>query len=460
MPGRLGIRQRQPDSECAVGKRKLSRIGRMSRFASLGWPDLPSDPQATVMKPRYCLIVIQLVLIAARCGADDEVWHVSGRVVDSEGRAVAAAGVSSYWSANGVSGDEFRALLKQKDIQKNLKKLWSHEGQMEPLLRPTKTDARGAFTVNLKANDYKFYVIDKDRKRGAIVTVDSMHPPENVDVVLEPLVRVHGVIRLASRNQPLSWTSVLVSLPLNERFPLGRDRLAICGSFESRFEFWLPPGRYVLHANNDESPNAETVPDHAIAVTGDQPAVDVGTLVLAARPNRAELTDQSKLRGTWGDYTKHYGRKPPAWNISDARGVDKDVRISDFKGKWVLLYLWSATCVPCLKNGLPNLIEFHETHAEYRDQYAILALCLSKDGDIETIEKLDRQLEPVVKNVWRQPLPFPVLLDSTFKSWENFGLDGVGHLLLIDPAGSLVKGGQKTLSRHLRNREMPGAPRN
>jgi hypothetical protein len=35
-----------------------------------------------------------------------------------------------------------------------------------------------------------------------------------------------------------------------------------------------------------------------------------------------------------------YGKEPPAWNVTGARGVGKDVKLSDFKGKWVLLEFW------------------------------------------------------------------------------------------------------------------------
>jgi hypothetical protein len=37
---------------------------------------------------------------------------------------------------------------------------------------------------------------------------------------------------------------------------------------------------------------------------------------------------------------KHKGRELPPWTISDARGVPKTVKYSDFKGKWVLLEFW------------------------------------------------------------------------------------------------------------------------
>ena len=45
-----------------------------------------------------------------------------------------------------------------------------------------------------------------------------------------------------------------------------------------------------------------------------------------------------------------------------------------------------------------------------------------------------------MKNVWDgKTLPFPVLLDPTFKTWETFGIDGLGTTILIDPRATWPK---------------------
>lgn len=37
---------------------------------------------------------------------------------------------------------------------------------------------------------------------------------------------------------------------------------------------------------------------------------------------------------------RHYGKEPPAWNVTAARGLDKTVKLEGFRGKWVLLEFW------------------------------------------------------------------------------------------------------------------------
>ena len=77
---------------------------------------------------------------------------------------------------------------------------------------------------------------------------------------------------------------------------------------------------------------------------------------------------------------------------------------------------------------------------------------LDFSGTVKTIRELENHLEPVKKNVWGgKDLPFPVLLDNTFQTYERLGLEGsaVSNVLLINPEGKLVEGDLKTLEREL-----------
>ena len=142
-------------------------------------------------------------------------------------------------------------------------------------------------------------------------------------------------------------------------------------------------------------------------------------------------------------------------HITDARGINKDVQPSDFKGKWVLVDFWGFGCAPCLRQGLPNLVKFSEEHSAERDRFEILAVCIDPDGDLKSMAEVDRKLEPIIKHVWGgKGLPFPVLLDSTFQTWERYGLPGLGVVLLIDPQGNLVEGDEMVLAEKLKEREI------
>jgi thiol-disulfide isomerase/thioredoxin len=45
-------------------------------------------------------------------------------------------------------------------------------------------------------------------------------------------------------------------------------------------------------------------------------------------------------------------------------GIDgKEYRLSDFKGKWVLVNFWATWCPPCLEE-MPELEIFHSRHKD------------------------------------------------------------------------------------------------
>ena len=146
----------------------------------------------------------------------------------------------------------------------------------------------------------------------------------------------------------------------------------------------------------------------------------------------------------------HYGEKPPQWHILDARGVSKDVQISDFKGKWLLVYFWGLPCYPCISRGIPNLMKFYEEHEAPRDRFEILVLYMDVEGEVKSVSELDKRLHAVIQNVWGKPLQFPVLLDPSFTTMERYGSPGFGTLILIDPQGNLVKGDETVLAVKLK----------
>jgi hypothetical protein len=404
------------------------------------------------------LTSVSLVLLAGTALAADDGWQLRGRVVDEAGRPVAGAAVSQFWSANGTGKRPDGTPL---DVAQpaELRELWGHVGQMEPRgPEPAITAADGSFALRVPRRYHAVMAMDASRKRAAIARIARSQENSPVEIQLAPAIRLKATFPIAGSQAAPAWTHVYILLPEDPTRPTDTFRIAHCGSFDARFEVSLPPGRYALDAYGESNVandliDLQAAPNREVTLTAEQRELDLGKLALEQR----ELGDcerrmiEAKRAGDWGDYKQHYGKSPPPWHVTAAEGVSKDVRLEDFRGKWILLYLWGIPCTNCLLDGLPKLTKFYEEHGDQRERFEIVALCTDCDSGLQSIADLDRALAPIVKNVWNgKTLPFPVLLDPTFETMKRYGVLGYGTLLLIDPQGKLVEGDEKTLAKLLK----------
>jgi AhpC/TSA family len=342
----------------------------------------------------------------------------------------------------------------------NVQLFWGNLGAMEPTggAQPTKTGPDGRFSIKDPDPYFAVMAMDPSRRHGGIALLPKIEGVEPLEIRLAPLVTVRGSFEGPGSGQEPSWTHVYVHLPEDPIRPLHSTRLVSCGSFEAKFEIRLPPGKYALQAYSQfadkDGLEGELVPDKPFVLGIERTDVDLGRLrFVPHRPYRETLEAKAKAEHSWSDYTQHYGEAPPRWHASDARGVSKDAQITNFRGKWVLNDFWGLGCRPCLSQGLPKLMRFYEEHAAQRDQFEILSICIDYDGELKSMADVDRALAPIVKHVWGgKTLPFPILLDPTFKTWERFGLPGLGTVILIDPEGKLTKGDEAVLAEKLKER--------
>ena len=87
-------------------------------------------------------------------------------------------------------------------------------------------------------------------------------------------------------------------------------------------------------------------------------------------------------------------------------------------------------------------MEFQTAHEAQRDQFVVLAF---HDQTAKSFAELDEKLKPVIEKQWKgKSLPFPILLDATATTVRAYGIQGYPTVLLIDPEGRIVKGGNET----------------
>jgi hypothetical protein len=399
-------------------------------------------------------IVLLMSFFACASGAEDAP-KIRGTVVDGEGRPVAKAEVSPSWSPN----DWYDANGKLRDVKNPVenKKLWSNTGRMRPL--PTygvaTTDNLGHFVLALPDLQWENCIVayDASRKRGGIAALHGDNENSELVIHLQPLVHLHGKLRLAETGAVPDWLIFYAYLPPDERKPLAGREAAMCGSLDGNVSFMLPPGEYDLEAHTDpDSPGGSKVlkPEQLkVRLTETKLDYDLGTLRLYPHISCSAKTADAKQRGERGDYAKLFGKPLPPWHVVVARGISVDTKPGDLKGKWTLIYFFNFGCAHCLATGLPEAAQFYELNRDKRAQFEIIGFCADYSGELSTLELLERKLQPIVKNVWKgKDLPFPLLLDNSLTTYNTYGLPSFGPIL-IDPQGNLVKGELKELAEKI-----------
>lgn len=113
----------------------------------------------------------------------------------------------------------------------------------------------------------------------------------------------------------------------------------------------------------------------------------------------------------------------PDFALKDANG--NTVRLSDYKGKVVLLDFWATWCGPC-KVEIPWFIQFEQ---QYKDKgFAVLGVSMDEDGW--------NAVKPFIEE---HKMNYRVALGNDQVSELYGGLDSLPTTLLVDRSGRIAK---------------------
>ena len=140
----------------------------------------------------------------------------------------------------------------------------------------------------------------------------------------------------------------------------------------------------------------------------------------------------------------HYEKEPtqsveaerieaPDFMVYDNDG--KTVRLSDFKGKPVVLNFWASWCGPCRK----EMPDFQELYEVYGDDVTFMMINMT-DGKRETLD-LAREF------VANQELNLPIYFDLDYDVMSTYGVRSLPTTYVLDEEGYLIEGYRGMISK-------------
>ena len=123
----------------------------------------------------------------------------------------------------------------------------------------------------------------------------------------------------------------------------------------------------------------------------------------------------------------------PDFTVTDAEG--NAVKLSDFRGKGVVLNFWASWCGPC-KSEMPHFQTAYEQYGE--DVHFLMVNMSSAFGDSP---------EDANAILTENGYTFPVYYDTLTECAYGYGVTGIPMTFFIDKDGNLVSGKSGMISQ-------------
>ena len=142
--------------------------------------------------------------------------------------------------------------------------------------------------------------------------------------------------------------------------------------------------------------------------------------------------EATELPGETASATEERGSEAPDLTVYDREGNPH--KLSDFRGKPMLLNFWASWCGPC-QMEMPDFQKYFESHG---DKVSFVIVNLT-DGQQETVESASAFIA-------EKGYTFPVYYDTDIDAAMKYGVSAVPVSYFIDAEGYFVAWAQGALS--------------